>query len=332
MKYLFFILNILCASVNAQSIRGAEFYFEKNETLTTVLTVVFEDTYKDSVEVDWGDGTDSFLTILSHNVTPNGFTEARYLGDHNYSEEGYYEIVYTDGFVIEEVDNFNYTSQARIILKDTVGFFFENFYLSSWRGPEFLTSQESVQYDSGILTHYLGIFPFPIGNYIEREIISYPTDIYVDVIEGISITGNHPFMWTNPSVEGTFGTAIRVKYYATIPNDKGGLDSVFLCSTTRAFMIEITSDMVVGVTDILNKNSILLYPNPATNRVKVKYESSGGELNLSVSNLQGQSIFSSVLPTGSTNTEIDVSEWPAGIYFLELESAQGSVVQKLVVE
>lgn len=74
----------------------------------------------------------------------------------------------------------------------------------------------------------------------------------------------------------------------------------------------------------------LLYPNPATERVRVQYElQEGGMLNLY--NQLGELIHSQQIVTESTETDFEVKNLPSGLYWIRLMNAQQSYTLPLEI-
>ena len=85
------------------------------------------------------------------------------------------------------------------------------------------------------------------------------------------------------------------------------------------FYIKYTSG-TVGISD--NKttaNNITAYPNPAADKVTIKYSlSKNAPAKLVVKNLMGVTLYSTPLNAGSDKVSIDVSQYASGIYFYSL--------------
>lgn len=81
-----------------------------------------------------------------------------------------------------------------------------------------------------------------------------------------------------------------------------------------------------GVANVENLSEVKVFPNPANNQVNVKVNKELIGTQLAVFDISGRELFTAKL--NSVSTSIDISGWPAGIYFLRV----GSVVRKLVKE
>lgn len=189
--------------------------------------------------------------------------------------------------------------------------------------------------------HYIdesGVFHMQVEGYDDNlGAVSYhPSLRLYDQMEDCAVGGTldslllnqatGEFLWLNPQA-GTFLIGVDLQeWYGDYLSP--------LSRFPRYLVITIEEDDIVSTSSSVAAEDTFfsLYPNPATHSIQVIYESTDGKGNLAVSNLTGQIIYQSMLPPTSTTTEIDVSTWPAGIYFLTLEREQGRVVRKLVVE
>ena len=74
-----------------------------------------------------------------------------------------------------------------------------------------------------------------------------------------------------------------------------------------------------------------IYPNPATSGVRVELPFTPAQnTQLSITNLSGQEVLRRELTEAIT--ELDINSLNAGIYFLRVQSNNGLVTQKLVVQ
>lgn len=84
-------------------------------------------------------------------------------------------------------------------------------------------------------------------------------------------------------------------------------------------------------TDIskLNKNTLVIYPNPASDYINFRVTSTDiSKANLSVTNLQGQLVLSQPI---LAQESIDISQVPNGLYVYKLELNQKSVSGKIII-
>jgi len=89
--------------------------------------------------------------------------------------------------------------------------------------------------------------------------------------------------------------------------------------------------LISGVENVeYNKGSLSLSPVPANNMLHVNYASDNitGLSSLTIHDLNGKSVMSKDI---STETELNVSTLPSGIYMLKLTNSKESVVKKLII-
>ena len=78
-------------------------------------------------------------------------------------------------------------------------------------------------------------------------------------------------------------------------------------------------------------DSIEIYPNPTFSQVSIR---SGGTsiLGVEVLNVLGETILTQPLPKGEEHAVLDLSKLPSGTYFVEIQTANGTVLRKIVRE
>ena len=80
-----------------------------------------------------------------------------------------------------------------------------------------------------------------------------------------------------------------------------------------------------------------IYPNPASTNVIIDYQlPAPTKINLSLYNLAGQFLStlegSELQESGNYNFEININDYPKGIYFIRLQTAQTQIIEKLVIQ
>jgi hypothetical protein len=93
---------------------------------------------------------------------------------------------------------------------------------------------------------------------------------------------------------------------------------------------EMTKDTTASVVQIQPDDSLSIYPNPASEVVTII---SGGTSiqGVSVLNVLGENVLN--MPNlRESDITLDVSELPSGTYFVHIETANGSVLRKVVIQ
>ena len=101
----------------------------------------------------------------------------------------------------------------------------------------------------------------------------------------------------------------------------------------------VTINVVQGTTGVTENNllqSLMVGPNPAKEYTNVNFNiTNDTEVQYSVKNLAGQTVFSSIstiYSTGSHKIELNVSEYPAGLYLLEITAGGKRNFSKILVQ
>lgn len=82
-------------------------------------------------------------------------------------------------------------------------------------------------------------------------------------------------------------------------------------------------------------NKLRAFPNPASDNVTVEYAISGnpGKTQLVLKNMLGATLYTRALDVNASKVKVDVSEYPAGIYFYSIEiDGRPMVTKKLLVK
>jgi hypothetical protein len=137
------------------------------------------------------------------------------------------------------------------------------------------------------------------------------------------------FRWRNPPGPGKY--LLGFDLHGLFPNTTV-VNNMF----TRYLVIELTEEdfMINTHTNNLVTPELSIYPNPTTTTTTLEYGGLNGEIYLKAINAQGQIMLQKTL-NGMAQIQrevIDVSTWPAGVYWIELSNEQGQVTKKLVVE
>lgn len=116
------------------------------------------------------------------------------------------------------------------------------------------------------------------------------------------------------------------EFLFTLENPLGGF------TPTQAFRIIIDEDAVVGVQEVDQPNSMLLFPNPAKELLNVQLSQAvSGQASVSLRNLQGQVLQERAFPEGGRQLQLETAGLPAGLYLVTLRTAAGQLTEKVVV-
>jgi ELWxxDGT repeat protein len=84
----------------------------------------------------------------------------------------------------------------------------------------------------------------------------------------------------------------------------------------------------VGIPTLQDDQTISIYPNPGTGIYNIKSEKEFADYSMKIYNPQGQLIYESYQQV----EEIDLSNQPKGVYFLQIKSQEGIINKKLILQ
>lgn len=90
--------------------------------------------------------------------------------------------------------------------------------------------------------------------------------------------------------------------------------------------------VVTGISTNKNANDLLLYPNPANKYINVDISKLKDVVGLKIMNEIGQEIYSERNINTRNLKTINTSDWPSGLYIVEIETGSNIVTQKFVVK
>jgi hypothetical protein len=85
-----------------------------------------------------------------------------------------------------------------------------------------------------------------------------------------------------------------------------------------------------GTPEIEIKNEVRTFPNPANNSIIISNSAFQNGLSISVYNIQGQLLFNH--PMQQAKTEIDISQFENGVYFVRVFGTNTNIVKKIIKE
>jgi hypothetical protein len=88
---------------------------------------------------------------------------------------------------------------------------------------------------------------------------------------------------------------------------------------------------VVESTDEILSSSFNIYPNPATDVLNIKFDANS-ETSVNLMDLTGKIVASQNAQAGAVTTAFQIADLNAGIYFVNVKSANGSATQKVVIK
>jgi hypothetical protein len=351
MKYLKVMLLVgIFLKVNsvffAQSVCGAEiekrYFYPTSQRLQMRIQVCRSEPPVDHILFDWGDGYMDTVPRYSTLNAGGGYIIDLYFTEHYYDVDTaqYVELKLHAGMVIDDFANVDYTMDTNFVLTDSFYVYSEEYspHLGIMEnfGPrmEYLTptTYTGIEWDENMLMYQMppeiDLLTFSRG---EFPVVGYTPPA---PIEELYVEGGIMY-WEYPLEPGKYAVAGKVRELKYTDNPLYQEPLILVSTITKAFMIIVDSASLVTTVPAIEIDKVLsIYPNPTTTTTTLEYGGLSGEIHLKAINAQGQIMLQKTLnSTAQLQREvIDLSTWPAGVYWIELRNKAGQVTKKLVVE
>lgn len=148
-----------------------------------------------------------------------------------------------------------------------------------------------------------------------------------------NVTGDAIIQWLSPDptsgllVENEFEDIdLTIDASSLVADQYSGLLKIRNNDPTNEQVdVAVTLGVLVGVGENGENEFIAVYPNPASTILRVK--SNGKITNVRLVNTIGQVVYSS-----STNSNIDISNFERGVYFVQVDTKNGTNTQKVIIQ
>ncbi len=185
-------------------------------------------------------------------------------------------------------------------------------------------------YDAATQTlHYVYTDSSVTANHVFRaEFGPWSDDVYV-----LTLEANDPTMGSvfgggtyEAGTEATL-TAMPNEGYRFVGWQDGNADNPRTVTVTADATYIATFEAEVGIDEVEGTDDIVLYPNPASGQVSLRDVEPGTVV--TVVDMQGR--IHSKISTQKSEITLDVSQWPAGAYFVRIAGELQAAVRRLLV-
>jgi hypothetical protein len=97
----------------------------------------------------------------------------------------------------------------------------------------------------------------------------------------------------------------------------------------NAHLQNANADVISTGIDTPYANMASLYPNPATNQLFVQLNNQMAQ-SISIKNTLGQTMVQKNIDSNQTISTINIAQLPAGLYFVQINTKQGTIIQRFV--
>ncbi|MEL7220690.1 MAG: T9SS type A sorting domain-containing protein [Bacteroidota bacterium] len=345
------VLIVAChGSLYGQKVCGGEIlkvdYFPIEGRLFIDVCICRAQDSKASILFDWGDGTmDTLPRAASIFPDPDHVLDF-YLGTHFYDStiNEYLIIRVLEEEVAEGFINIDYNEDRSFLLSDSILIYNEASIPHQVvnEGPVGAFGVLGIQNYGDpdpeiLLTMFDGLFPGFGGDSLIYSIVPFPVEGSLPPAppDEFHVDEYGLLLWDTPVEAGKYAVAAKVREMTTSTNPIYEEDKILFSTITRAFTIIVdSSDVVSTIGSPFETGIFSVYPNPSSEIVTLEYGGLSKKTQLGIYNMQGQAMYRQILNgTAALQREsIRVADWPAGIYLVEIDTDNGRVTKKMIVE
>jgi hypothetical protein len=272
----------------------------------SITVILFTDASKNNprpnIPINFGDGnTGTFSVLATNNIT--GINKKTYAGTYTYLGPGNYGVFFLDTFRVEGIRNMANSQIQQFILGATI--FANNFNSNN--------SPPSILFDPINIGGSNQLFYNPSSTDVDGDSLSF--EMYICSGANWYLPNNSSINNTSGSFSFTNDTTGKYSFSFRIVEWRKNLSNVYqkIGMTQLDFLANIVGS--VGLT-ALNKNNskVILYPNPATNKLFISVDNSALlNFDIVIFNSNGQIILES-----KDLDKINISDFPRGIYIIKI--------------
>jgi hypothetical protein len=86
---------------------------------------------------------------------------------------------------------------------------------------------------------------------------------------------------------------------------------------------------IAGVKDLLPETAVNVYPNPAIDQIQIQITENKGAFTATVADVTGKTWLTKTFQSGQENA-VNIEALPKGVYLLQLQTENGTVVKRIV--
>ncbi len=135
-------------------------------------------------------------------------------------------------------------------------------------------------------------------------------------------TPGYNYSWSPSGQVGKTATGLTAGVYTVYVTDANS------CAATP-------QTVTLGTTTSLNESAMVsnlkVYPNPASSQVTVELQNNNTTpVSIVLTNVLGEEVYTEAVAAGAFRSTINTASLPAGIYFMNVRTAGGTLVEKIV--
>lgn len=264
-----------------------------------------------------GDSIEFVADITGLKDTNEIYIYAR--NDHNQWSFEYHDKFYVD---TSECEPYLFTESYSIC----------NGNVLNWRDDEYYeagTYYDSLTSVGGCDSIYqldLTVYDLPTVNLGSNQTITSDDSVKLDPGEYSSYLWQDNSTYRTFTVYGSEYTSGEYDFWVRVTDEN-------TCQASDT--ITITIESAIGTYNLQERNSVLIYPNPARDKLNIEFDNINGEqLHLEIISLDGKVIYSDVFqhPFRNSTKTIDLSEFSRGVYTIRLSKGKTFKTERLIIK
>ena len=132
--------------------------------------------------------------------------------------------------------------------------------------------------------------------------------------------GFSSYLWSSGETTQSISVGIPNTYCVTVTDPNS-------CSNSDCVFIDISN----GISDLQSNKLFSVYPNPATDILSINFNRTSSNVEIKLMNTTGELVKKFVVEN-SGQTNVDLSPFSKGIYFLRINADEFSEVQKIILQ
>ncbi|KGE84958.1 MAG: T9SS type A sorting domain-containing protein [Phaeodactylibacter xiamenensis] len=315
--------------VMAQGIWAADMTKKvSNQTVTVNVRIFRKGDVKDSIMLDWGDGTTEVISPPAVEFLSIGLNLETYFGIHVYEEPGIYEISFRDSFLVDGVVNIEDSGNKSIHLVDSLNVFHGDSLFDYNDAPEPLGIPAGSLQNEGRMVFFYNLHQTDILFHREKwlfELAPFPSEGYTfpEYTDSLANYGATVY-WDRPITTGIYAFNLKASEFLNF----AWHDSTFLSTTNRLMMVEIDSSLLVNnILQPISIDQLTLFPNPATDLLTISLpkDIKPHQREAHIYDMAGKLVMTKVL--NHFETEISIGNLPSGLYQVRVEEFTGRFIK-----
>jgi hypothetical protein len=319
---LIVLIPLFVLQTMGQTAKGGEIQLERQGLFLFEVTVRLIINWpatvnKPYVHINWGDRNpiDS-IPYVGSSCTYSGSSVLNYIGYHTFPSNGNYTLTVQDDFLVGGITNIPNSTTQKLVLKHILTTTIFN------SPPVFLLCLNDSVYCGADNFYYSSGTIEDDGDSISFSIADHP-EFAGYTLAPVTVDGMSGLLSFTANTTGRYNISLKVDEWRKPTSSS---PRQIIGSSYREMFVSVC-DILAGLNSQLLLDQVKIYPNPTTSKLKIDIGTNDIQ-SVVVFDLLGTELFHQKGPV----SEIDLSDLPSGLYFLNVEVGASKNVFKIIKE